>query len=357
MKFFLKTLILVVLAGCVISVQDAFAQSKKAKKGNTEQGLVNRLEACLANKDAYCYMDLWPDLDTLTKIAMMFADSSSQEFKEAMLLQEQPVRMMHADSLFKARLKANFDSVILAGDALGVHWDQIIPVRHELIKTRTTRNQLYEKMAPTRFVGYLFFVDLITRRNFGIMVGEIMQINGAWYGGRLHEIYEANNRDEWEDARLFAKKHPDKSDSLKNKKTENATEQQQEVNKDAPRVIAQRKYYTGLFDNEIPVSLYVRGLKGGCPAGICSWEAIYKFGDQDDYIRLQVVRTDDGKWQMTEVPPAGTMDLELKQGVFTGNWNAADGQTGYDVSLKEQDTTPKKFARLDEIFADLEKKK
>ena len=79
------------------------------------------------------------------------------------------MKTMHADSVFKASLKASFDSIIAAGDALGLHWENIIPLRYELVKMRETRNRLYEKLAPTRFVGYLFFVDALTRRSFGIM--------------------------------------------------------------------------------------------------------------------------------------------------------------------------------------------
>ena len=57
-----KSLLLLVLMGFAVS--GAFA--KKEKKPVTEQTLINRLQGCLANKDAYCYIDLWPDLDTLT---------------------------------------------------------------------------------------------------------------------------------------------------------------------------------------------------------------------------------------------------------------------------------------------------
>jgi hypothetical protein len=327
-------------------------KSARRKRGNTEQGLVNRIHACLANKDAYCYIDLWPDLDTLTKLAMQYSDSSSADFREAMILQEEPVKMMHADSLFKAMLKASFDSVIAAGEEIGVHWESTIPVRYELVRMRETRNKLYEKLAPTRFVGYLFFVDALTRRSYGVMAGDMLQINGEWYGGRLRELYESSTRDEWEDARHEARKQK-KAGADTAKKEEISTEQQQEINKSDPRIIADRKFYAGMFDNEIPVQLYVRHLKGGCPAGICSWEAIYKFGDQDDFILLQVTRSEDGKWQMAEVPEAGIMDLELKNGVFTGTWISADGQTGYDVKFTEVPASAKKIKRLDEAFEEL----
>lgn len=357
MKVFQRVFLTLLLLAGFVALVPAYAQkNSKAKRGNTEQGLVNRIQSCLANKDAYCYIDLWPDLDTLTKLAMQYSDSSSEDFREAMMMQDQPVKMMHADSVFKALLKASFDSIIATGDELGVHWESIIPVRYELVKMRETRNKLYEKLAPTRFVGYLFFVDALTRRSFGVMAGDIMQVNGAWYGGRLRELYEASTRDEWEDARHYARKHKkDVKDSVK--KDPIVTEQQQEINQNAPLVIAERKFYSGMFDDEIPVQLYIRGLKGGCPAGICSWEAIYKFGDQDDYIRLLITRTEDGKWQMAEEPPAGSLELELKKGVFTGTWSSTDGQTGYDVKLTELEATPKKLKRLDEIFAELKAQK
>lgn len=357
MKVFQKFLPALLLIACFIAAVPALAEkSSKAKRGNTEQGLVNRIQSCLVNKDAYCYIDLWPDLDTLTKLAMQYSDTSSADFREAIMLQDQPVKMMHADSMFKAMLKGSFDSIIATGDELGVHWESIIPVRYELVKMRETRNKLYEKLAPTRFVGYIFFVDALTRRGFGLMAGDIMQVNGAWYGGRLRELYEASTRDEWEDARYLARKQ--KKDTLDTVKKEViSTEAQQEINQHGPLVIAQRKFYSGMFDDEIPVQLYVRGLKGGCPAGICSWEAIYKFGDQDDYIRLIVTRTEDGKWQMAEEPPAASMELELKKGVFTGAWSATDGQTGYDVKLTELEPTPKKLKRLDEIFAEMKAQK
>ncbi len=338
-----------------------FARDKKADKaGNTEQGLVNRLINCLARKDAYAYINLWPDIDTLTKVAMQHSDSNSKDFREAYELQENPVKMMHSDSVFKARLKADFDSLIADGEAQGIHWESIVLTRYELVKQRETRAKLYEKMAPVRFVGYLFFADIAGQRTYALQAGDILQISGAWWGGRLRELYEASTRDEWEEVRYLARKERKlAADSLardttaKKKHEAVATESEQDLNIKAPEVIAERKFYTGMFDNEIPVQLYVRSLKGGCPTGICSWEAIYKFGDQDDYIRLEVTRSEDGKWSMLEVPPSGSMDLELKGGVFTGAWNSADGQTGYDVKLTEVPASPKKQKRLDEIITAL----
>lgn len=357
MHRFRKALLLLLLASCAATP----ALARKEKKGATEQGLVHRLIGCLANRDAYCYVDLWPDLDTLTALAMRYSDSSSADFQNAYALQQQPVMMMHADSVFQAKLRSTFDTLIAAGKRLGIHWDGIVLTHYELIKQRESRNRLYEKLAPTRFVGYLFFMDVATGRNYGLMVGNMLNINGGWWGGELGELYPATNRDEWQDARFEARKaQRERKDSTAKPRPPGEVvpdEEEEPHEKPVTARVVTRKFYSGLFDNEIPVQLYVRGLAGSCPSETCGWEAIYKFGDQDDFIRLEVSKTPEGKWQLIEVPPAATMELELKDKTFTGVWISAEDQTGYDVKLTEQEASAKRIARLDKIFAELKTRK
>ncbi len=76
----------------------------------TEQSLVHKLEGCLADRDAECYIRLWPGLDTMTMLMLQYSDSSSAEFQEAMSFQNDPVRIMRADSFFNARLRRDFDA-------------------------------------------------------------------------------------------------------------------------------------------------------------------------------------------------------------------------------------------------------
>ncbi len=359
MKRFLPLLCLLLLSWTALHAQKGKGRRPAFDPyAKTEQSLVNKLEGCLADKDAECYIKLWPGLDTLTMLVLQYSDSSSAAFREAMSFQENPVRIMRADSSFNAQLHKEFDTLMKNGELLGLHWESIIPVRYELTKQRETRERLYEKLAPTRFTGLLFFADAVTRRSYGLMVSDIVEINKAYYGGRLGEVYEANNRDEWEDARYYYRKHPEAlADTSAKKTAEHADENQQERNKKAPEVIADRKYYTGYLDGEIPIQIYIRSLKGGCPQGICSWEAIYKFGDQDDWVLLAVTRTEGDKWQFVEEPePANSsMELTLKGKTYTGDWNAADGQTGYDVKVTEATASEKKIQRLDETFAELKK--
>jgi hypothetical protein len=355
MKRILPLLCLLLLGGLSASYAQKGKRPVVDPYAKSEQALINKLEGCLAEKDAECYIKLWPGLDTLTMLVMQYSDSSSADFQEAQSFQNDPVRIMRADSFFNARLRRDFDSLIKAGEELGIHWESIIPVRYELIKQRETRERLFEKLAPTRFLGYLFFADATTRRSYGLMVGDIMEINKAYYGGKLGEVYEASNRDEWDEARYYLRKHPESRTDTTRKAGEHADEDHQERNKKSPEIIAERKLYTGYLDNEIPIQLYVRSLKGGCPQGICSWEAIYKFGDQDEWVLLNVTRSEGDKWQFVEAGSNGSMDLVMKGKTYNGDWATSDGQTGYDVKVTEAPISEKKTKRLDEIFGDLKK--
>lgn len=336
----------------LLSTGNAFAQKKSSNKGNTEQRLIFQINGCLGNEDPYCYMHLFPDMDTLSKLVMKAADSSSKDFMEMAALQQQPERMLSADSVFKARLKQSFDNLIAQGKQQGMHWSSLVPVRYELVRAFETRDAVYEKLAPIRFTGYIFVMDAATRKTYGFTVSEMLQLNNEWYGGYLGEIYEAQTRDEYEDMRLAARR--EKKEPAKDTVASPAPEEDDDDRAaHLQKMIAERKFYTGMFDNEIPVQLYVRSLKGACKEGICSWEAIYKFGDQDDYILLTVSKTAEGKWTFTEDPPTGSMELTLKNGKYTGTWTATDNQTGYEVKLSETPASSKKIERLEEAFLDL----
>ncbi len=354
MKSFAQFRWLLFLIFVCISLTATAEKKGKKTKGNTEQGLVFRIEACLANEDPYCYIGLFPDMDTFSKMVMAYTEPSSEEFVAMARLQQQPGRMLQADSTFHGRLKEMFDATIARGKEGGIHWGSIMPLRYELVKARTTRNKQYEKLAPDRFTGYFFVQDALNRKIFAFTVSEMLKIGEEWYGGYLGAVFEANTKDEYEDLLAIAKK--DKREGKEPVKKEVQEEQGEEVRDNGmQKMIAERKYYTGKFDNEIAVQLYVRSLKGACPAGICAWEAIYKFGDQDDYIMLTVSRGENSSWIFTEVPNAGSMELKLKGTKYTGNWTAADNQTGYDVKMTEAPASDKKIRILDELFMDLKK--
>lgn len=334
---------------------DPVTAQRKSKviKGFTESQLINRIDACISNEDPYCYLSLFPDLDTLTGMVMAITKPNSKDYQEMAALQRDPVRMMHADSLFHSRLKETFEAMIAQGKAQGIHWSSIVPVRYELLKSVQTRNELYERLAPSRFTGYVFIMDPLTHKTYGYTVMEMLQIQNEWYGGYLGEVFEANTTDEYEDMRIAARRErskPKDTTAVAKADPENGEKDDDEEEAEVQKMIVDRKFYTGMFDNEIPVQLYVRSLKGTCKEAICFWEAIYKFGDQDEYILLKVHKTEDGKWTFTEEPPTGSMDLTLKDGVYTGTWTSTDGQTGYEVKLTEAPASPKKRDNLEAAF-------
>ena len=336
------------------------AQKKRYVKGNTESQMVFRLYACLANEDPYCYLSLFPDLDTLSKIVMKNANPSSKDYGEMAVLQRQPGLMFFYDSLYNDRLKKSFETMLEQGKKQGIHWPNVVPVRYELLKAGKTRDTLLEKIAPERFTGYFMMQDGLSRKQYIFAVADMFQIQGEWYGGYLGDVFEAESKDEYEDLRAAAARErkrqkfapitiPDTTQPVA--KTEE--EEEGEYDKAVQKLIVERKLYAGMFDNEIPVQLYIRSLKGSCPEVICKWEAIYKFGDQDDYVLLIVSKLPDEKWGFIEEPPAGAMDLTLINGVFTGTWESTDGQTGYEVKLTEIPASAKKIERLDGAILEL----
>lgn len=343
---------------CLLLMAAPAAAQRKSKvvKGFTETQLISRIHSCIVNEDAYCYLSLFPDMDTLSKIVMSFANPSSKDYRDMAVLQRDPVRIMHADSIFQDRLKRDFEAMIAQGKQQGLHWQAAVPVRYELVKAFQTKSEIYEKLAPTRFTGYIFVMDGLTRKTYGFTVSEMLQINNEWYGGYMGEVHEALTKDDYEDMKAAARLDRNKPKDTTMKTGEPGAEEEDDEEEDdhaIQKMIVERKYYTGKLDDEIPVQLYIRSLKGTCKDVVCFWEAIYKFGDQDDYVLLKVSRTEEGKWIFVEDPPAGSMELTLENGVYTGTWIANDNQTGYEVRLKESPASPKKRDNLEAAFLNL----
>jgi hypothetical protein len=332
-----------------VCLQMAFAG--KRKRVITEQDMVHAIVFCLQQKDAYTYMNLFPGSDTMAAIIMQYAKKESEEYQRMAYLRDNPVLAMHQDSVMDAMLKHDFDSLIKRGEEkLNIHWSKILLARYELIKMRETRDVLYEKLAPTRFMGFIFIRDGLTQKTYGVCVADILKIQNEWYGGQLKGVYRAATVDDYLKAELAERKGKPLNEEDATITVEDEDKKQEDNVPRTQKIIVERKFYSGMFDNEIPVQLYVRYLKGGCPEVTCAWEAIYKFGDQDDYIKLNVSRTADGKWVFTEEPPQGVMELKLDKDKYTGTWVATDNQTGYDVKLTEITATPKKIKQLDEVI-------
>jgi len=368
MKKALLLCLLLCLAGTLAQAQ---RRHKKVKEDRTERGLVYRILGALHDKDQRSYLALFPDIDTFNTLLLENLDSNSRAFTQIAALQENATQLLRRDSLVSARLEARFDSLIRRGEAIGIEWKSIVPLRYELMKRNKTRDTLLEKLMPERFVGYAFFMDLSSRQTYCVLLSDIFRLKDRWYGGQLGNVFEARNTDEYlaqaaknqkrfGDANFifipqgrFDKEEKAAADSTataRQTKTFN-----QVVSPDAQeKVILERKYYKGYFDEEIPVQLYMQSLKGDCPEKACLFEAMYVFGDQPDYIRLQVKKTGDNTWEFTDPRNEATMELHLTDTTFYGDWLLDKKQTGYDVELKEAKASPEGQQKLDAIMRRLE---
>jgi len=352
-------ILILLLAG---SKKPSYAQPK------TEQAQLSLLLGSMQSQNSNVHTRLFPSFDTL----LMLVETHNPQ-SEVAKLHEDPARLQKFDPRFNAAIVQDYDYVIKKGKDLGLHWPEIILTGYELHKTPLTRDlEGLDKIMPMRFHGLIFVEDMLTRRRYGIAVKDMESIRGEWFGGQLINIAEAKNADEYEARLVLERKkllHPelftDTADTVVVDAV--ATVEEQEVqgflqmseyeededdkNKKPRKEVAERLYFTGMFDNNIPVEMYIRGLKGNCPEPSCHWEAMYKYRDYDEFIKLLVERTPEGKWIFTEQPDVGAMELELKDGNFTGVWVSLKDKTEYEVRFEEKkEVRSRKLFKLDDII-------
>lgn len=335
---------------CTAAVQGR-AQQK------TEGDLVMQILNTLVSKDAIAYSKLFPDVELMSKTIMQHPDTGSRAWKMMTYLNERPDEMAIYDQRLDSSLMSTFNNVLDEAAKMNIHWQHVLFARFELEKQRETRDHIYEKLAPERFRGYVFIKDPVGNDTYCFTVGDLVKIQGSWYGGTLQHIFEANTKSDY-DLRLAEyvtarkKNKPfvwKKNEELDPEDSTVRQEEQETLSKGPQKTIVERKYYTGTFDDEIPVQLYIRYIKGTCPEGVCAYEAVFKFGDQDEYVHMSVVKTED-RWVFSEDPGSGVMDLKFKEGVYTGSWTSTADQTGYEVQISETVPGNKKLKFLDELF-------
>ncbi len=328
----------------------------------TEKELINKLVYVLQYQDSTTYSTLFPSFDTLWKTIMQFRDTNAMAMNEVGHLVRNAGFIKNYDPNFNPRIMQEFKSIMIKGEDSEVHWEHIVLVRYELKKMLLTRGKIgYDKIAPLRLEGYIFFKDMLTRETFGVAVKDIQVIKGMWYGGHLVDLQRASTEDEYiakmreEERWLRAMVEQGVDLDSFRRVTDSIIQARRALLFDSSAVvrhreIVDRKLYTGLFDNEIPVVLYIQYLKGHCKEPVCSYAAILKFGDEDDYIKLIVSRTPDGKWSFLEEPDISNMELTLDDKVYKGTWLSARDKTEYEVRLKEKLGGRKRIHFLDETL-------
>lgn len=382
-------LVLLIMAG---SVSHAYAGRVRHRyKGlpRSEGELVARVLNCLQNQDTIGYFNMFPPFDTLWHMVMHNPDNSPEAQHELNQLKEHPRTLVEFDPYYNPVIMDRFSYVLQKGTDSGISWSNVVLARFELQKEEATPDlRGLDKVATERFMGYVFVRDIGERETFCITITEIQKFQGLFVGGQVNNIMEAstieeyNRRVEYErnyvirakiaedDSALIAAKRDSlrndsvkkgwlklaRTDSLKNvdsaklKKTSllNANIADDDTLK-IRREVVERKYYEGKFDDEIPVELYVRYMKNVASNTVMYWDALYKFGDQKNYIKLDVTKTGD-KWEFDDDPPVGSMELYLKNRIYTGSWVNNESQSGYDVVLKEAPIAPHKLEKLDKIL-------
>ena len=373
MKHFVVFLLWLVLCCGVIPASGR--KHKERGLPRTEVGLMNNVLGCLEYKDSVSYYNLFLPFDTLWSMVLHNPNHTPEAQKQLDNLKEHPQSLIDFDPYYNRKILGGFYKVLQKGEDSGIHWKEIVMQRYELNKETTTNKNLigYDIIAPERFKGYIFVRDLLGRLTFCIAITEIQKIDGYFYGGQVTNILEASNVEEYlvkekKEQQYFdwLAKHPD-YDSVRNDSMRkdslvrgliDTSKQGMLLSAGSPdddkpqtrKEVVDRKYYEGKFDNEIPVKLYVRYMKDPKTGKVVAYDGLYKFGDQRDYAKLIITRSDDGVWTMEDDPPVGTLELKLQNKAYTGSWTNNENQTGYDVLLKQTDIPEQKLEQLDNIL-------
>ena len=347
---------------------------------------------CLRAKDSLAYYDLFPPLDTFWRMVMHSADARPEVQRDLNNLKEHPTIFIDLDPYYNHTIITRFSDVIRKGEDSGINWPGIVMQRYELEKEGVAHGmEGMQHIAPERFRGYLFVRDMMSSTTFCITITEIQKVKGYFCGGQVLNVLEAHNKDEYiakeraerkhkiqveqaEQKRLTDSAKNDNGtvhaardslqvsdsakvagaakpvDTMKNKKAAllSVTTPASDDDKNKMRwEVVDRRLYKGLFDDDIAVELYVRYMRDG-NGKVTNWDGLYKFGDMQDYVKLEITKAEDGKWMMEE--PAGIMELELNLKVYTGSWTNGDNQTGYDVELTQKDLSQAKSMKLDRIL-------
>ena len=338
--------------------------------------MINNVLGCLSNKDSVSYFYLFPPFDSLWAMVIYNRDPSPDVVRDLDNLKKHPQSLIEFDPYYNHNIITRFINVLKKGEDSGIHWDNIVMQRYELDKEVTTSQNLvgYDRIVPERFKGYMFVRDMLGRSTYCITITEIQKIRGYFFGGQVLNILEASTVDEFLQKEADEKKYFDwlsknqKSDTsqidsarkdhadsvataAKTKKADFLTVgSNDEDSVKSRKEVVDRKYYEGKFDDEIPVKLFVRYMKDFKTGAISGYDGLYKFGDQIDYVKLRITKGVDGKWMMEDDIPIGTMELELKNKVYTGSWTNNENQTGYDVVLTQTVAPEVVIEKLDRML-------
>ncbi|RYD55296.1 MAG: hypothetical protein EOP56_16330 [Sphingobacteriales bacterium] len=364
-----RYLLLTILV-CFTAFADVRAQFK------SEDLLIDELVLNLRGKNAAGYANQFAPFDTVWRVVTKLVPASEPEAKRIANIRSNPDKIQQFDPQINQAIEQQFKAVLKKGTDSGLHWSEIMMVRYELEKMMLTKEMIgFEKVAPLRLQGYVYLMDNLTSKTYMVAVRNVFSFDNRIYGAEVVNVLEAQNIDEYYDKlagerkvarqRLIDEmyganeKATDSSAVAQNKaKDEGGANDEEDDDNDKKKKqlkkVLDRKLYIGKLDDEIRIELYLRSLQGSCPEPICGWEGIYKFGDNEEYIKLEVTKKADGKWHFMEASEEGAMELVLNGNTFTGQWISPQDKTEYEVKMEERlEVKPKKLYMLDEMIESL----
>jgi hypothetical protein len=340
----------------------------------SEEVLVNKILQTMARQDDSAYAALFPKFATLLNMVLSYKDTSIIGNRRIANLRANMRSVQQFDPEFNDAIINDFKFIYKKGVDSGLHWRDVLIARYELEKMPLPRELIgFEKIVPYRLRGYIFVQDLLTRKIFCIAVKDVHGFNNQWYGGRIINLLEAETIEEYYEklaaekkvlkdvliAQLYAMMDSGQTEdsaalaAAKQTPTTNPLKidvPEEEEKKQTATEVIERKLYTGLFDNEIKMELYIRSLKGKCPQPVCGWDALYKFQDMEDYIVLDVTKGEGGKLVLTE-EDVGVMEISIQGDKVTGEWTSFKDKTSVDVVLTEKkEVKNRKLFMLDDIL-------
>ncbi len=354
-----------------------FTSATIAQQKN-EEALVNKIIQCFGTEDDSAYAMLFPRFDTLWNMAQRYSDTGIVNNRRINNLRSNPLNLQQFDPYYNKSIIRDFKFIHKKGLDSGIHWRDLLIARFELEKSMLPRELIgLEKIIPYRLQGYIFVQDLLTRKIYCISIKDVHGFNNQWYGGRIVNILEAESIEEYYEklaaerkvlkdvliAQLYALsdtigKAEDSmalaAAAIKTPKADNmlsvGNDEDEDKKKPSTNDVVERKLYTGLFDGEIKMELYIRSLKGPCPKPVCAWDAVYKFQDMEDYVVLDVTKSADGKLILTE-EDVGVMEITITGDKAKGEWSSFKDKTTVDVELTEKkEVKNRKLFMLDDIL-------
>lgn len=359
----MRTFAIICLSGWVV----LFGTSVCNAQMKTDKDLVNEIITNLQTGDDSMFGEQFPKFQFLQQLVYAYQPADEYQGERIYKLKGKFNELKKFDPEFNPKLLGMFHFARDKASDSGMHWSDILIARYVLDKQFLPRELIgFEYIAPIRLSGYIFVQDMLTRRKYCIAVRDIMLLEDKWYGGTVLNILEASTIPEYEERLMQEEEEMRKlmiakqngtldsilalKDSVRQSKIKVSMSDDEDKQNTIFKDVMDRKVYWGYFDNQLPVDLYVRFIKGACPETICEWEAMYKLDDIDEYIILDVTRNEDGTFIMTE-EDVGVMELKLEGNTFTGTWTSFSDKTEYEVYLKEKDgVKPKKLFKLDKIF-------